>query len=395
MTYRAEGLATLVIALGGYFVFAMFRLSFGVVLAEITPLLEISKVEGGLLVSSNMAVMAVTAFFSGRLTDRLGFRAINSTGLLIFSAGMLLASQAKNFLAIAATVALSGFGAGMMVPSLYVGIGRYSSSSRASVLGFANLTYSMGGFFGPWAAGIIIIAYGWPSVYFLLASLGFLVSLPRILLTRSKPAAQTTPDQPTKKPTALHPESTKWNTIIIYLTMFLSNMAFYNLLAWTPSYLVETKGFNLDSAGLAFSSFSLLGGGTSILLGYASDRFKSRRLLASATGLVPSAICYLLFTGSDPGTTTLLLGIIGAVFYPYWNLQLAMGQESVQKEKMGAITGLMQNAAYVSGIVGPAIAGFLIGALGIGSAMNFAVVLPLAAYGLIVLLWRPPRNLEK
>ena len=174
--------------------------------------------------------------------------------------------------------------------------------------------------------------------------------------------------------------------------MFFSNLAFFVLLAWIPTLLVTDKGIYLYTAGFIFSFFSLAGGIFSIPFGYLSDKLKNRTLVASFTAFISSILGYLFLSTTGIYESVILLSLLGAFLYPYWNLQLAMGQESVSPKKIGMITGLLQNSAYLSGIVGPPLIGYSIKNLGITLSLNLGVIGPLVFYSFLILFWRPPKR---
>ena len=70
-----------------------------------------------------------------------------------------------------------------------------------------------------------------------------------------------------------------------------------------------------------------------------------------------------------------------------------MGQESVSPKKIGMVTGLLQNSAYLSGIAGPLITGYFIKNLGIITSFNLGGIAPLVLYGFLILFWKSPKRI--
>jgi len=167
--------------------------------------------------------------------------------------------------------------------------------------------------------------------------------------------------------------------------MFAVNFAFFAFITWTPTFLLAIRGLNIAEAGLAVASFSIAGAGSSVIVGYLSDRL-SRKILVFSLGIGSAVLTYLFYslTLSFP-MTLLFISLCGFLVAPYWNLLIALAQERAEKAMVGTVTGLMSNGAILGGIPSPIIVGAAMELLSIPSAMIYSVSLPLLLYSIIIL----------
>ena len=380
----------LLLILCGYSVFAMSRFSLGMILVDLQSILGINSFEAGILFSSTSAAMAFTVILAGKLNDKFGTYRMYLAGIAIFSLGHLLTYFTNDYFLLIFYLLLVGAGSGIISSCTYLELGRYPSS-RASMLGVSNLVYSIGGFFGSWFTGIMMSTYNWQLAF---SSFSVFSAISGLLyyFSNSSSTSNMSSNYIDESSDSSHYFS-KFNVVLLYTTMFVSNLAFFVLLAWVPTLLVSDKGLDLYTAGFIFSFFSLAGGIFSIPFGYLSDKLKNRTIVASFTAFISAILGYFFLSITGIYESVLLLSLLGAFLYPYWNLQLAMGQESVSPKKIGMITGLLQNSAYLSGIAGPLITGYFIKNLGIITSFNLGVIAPLVLYGFLILFWKAPKRI--
>ncbi|MHB1125583.1 MAG: MFS transporter [Bacillota bacterium] len=107
----------------------------------------------------------------GRLADILGRKKVYSTGFLVFVVGSLLCGFATNVGMLIATRIIQAVGASMLMAN---GMGLVTSAfppqERGRALGTVGLFVAVGSLAGPSLGGLLVSAFGWPSI--------FLVNLP-------------------------------------------------------------------------------------------------------------------------------------------------------------------------------------------------------------------------
>jgi len=116
---------------------------------------------------------------SGVRADRAGPAVPFLGGTTIFGVGLLIAGSADTMAQLVAGRALQGFGAGLVMVSLYVILGRgYPESLRASALAMMAVLWVMPSIVGPLVAGLLTEDASWRWVFL---GVALLVPLPVVL----------------------------------------------------------------------------------------------------------------------------------------------------------------------------------------------------------------------
>ena len=367
----------------GYLVYAMSKMSLGVVLPSIQSAFGIFEVQAGVLVSTCMLSIAIAMAFGGYLADRIGVTATFLLGLILLTSGLWFMSAASDFVNLAGFLALAGVGGGIMNPTIYTWLGEYLPTSRGLMLGLGNAVFYVGGMAGPWLTGRLLISYSWDMPFKLFALVSFAALLIYLSLFRAgKFKAKAKPFTLVQGYKKLLKSR---NVLLVYCSFFAANFAFISFVTWTPTFLLAIQGLNVAEAGFVVASFSITGAGSCIILGYLSDRL-SRKLLVFSLGTASAVLTYLFYslTPSFP-MIILFSSLCGFFICPYWNLLIALAQETVETAMVGTVTGLVQNGAMLGAIPSPIIVGVVIKLVGIPSAMIIGVSLPLLLYSIIIL----------
>ncbi|SAK56293.1 transmembrane sugar transporter [Caballeronia hypogeia] len=164
------------------------------------------------------------------------------------------------------------------------------------------------------------------------------------------------------------------------------------VITWFPTYLVDAKGISLKDMSLVsslpwiFGALGFLGGGFLVdaIFRKTGKQFFSRKVVLVSSLLI-AAVC-IGFTGTADSVTsavslmTVAIGFLMLAAPAYW----AIIQDSVPRHQVGTASGFMHGLANVSGIVGPAVTGFLI--QGTGSyASAFVLAGSLGVVGAFIL----------
>ena len=243
---------------------------------------------------------------------------------------------------------------------------------------------------GSWLTGSLLKAgFSWVLPFHIFALICFLSALVCTVL-RSRLTMGRPPRRSSGFGYALMLRSK--SLLLLFFGMLASNISYFNFVVWIPSFLLRLQNFTIDEGGIALAVFSLAGSVGAVGFGYLYGRIGPGRrgLLASALGFASA----LIFLPIVVFSYTALVGFIlfaffGFILYPYWNLQITMAQESVDKSVVGRATGLVQSAGLLASVVGPALVGLLIEQAGMVIALLATIFLPLIVYGIIILAWKP------
>ncbi|MBV9344569.1 MAG: MFS transporter [Gammaproteobacteria bacterium] len=335
----------------------------------------------GLLFSAFFWTYALLQIPIGWAAERLGAARVLGAGLALWACATLLTGASHSFGELLGLRLLLGVGESVGFPSV--------SKLLASVvpiasLGRANGLVSFGYLFGPavgaYGGGALMVHIGWRGMFYVLGALSLLWLIPWSFV-RLAPAAQRTVNGPGWG--ALLRQRALWGTTLGH---FASNYTFYFMLTWLPYYLVKVRGLSTAAMAGVVGSAYLVNAASAFLAGWFADRavraghgtfaYKSMMLIA-LIGAVACMLCIGL--GSAPLA-------LGAIFV----FQVLLGMSSPGTFAISQILagpgatarwiGVQNALANVSGIIAPAVAGYLADANG-GFAAAFVIAAGVSALG--------------
>jgi EmrB/QacA subfamily drug resistance transporter len=112
---------------------------------------------------------------AGRLGDLFGRRKLMLAGILVFSAASFFCSMAPSLAFLVAARVGQGMGAAMMMALTMALVGETVPAHRAGrAMGLLGTTSAIGTALGPSLGGMLIGAFGWPSIFLINVPLGLL-----------------------------------------------------------------------------------------------------------------------------------------------------------------------------------------------------------------------------
>jgi benzoate transport len=380
----------------------------------------------GALISWGLAGMTAGSLFIAPLADRLGRRWMILLSLVVVSLGMLLAAFCTSPQQLMGIRFFTGLGIGSMLASINTIVAEYSSGKhRPLALGINAAGYPIGATLGGVAAAVIIAQTGWRGV-FVMGSLVSLAAIPLVLwglpeslaflLTRGddrqlprinallaklgRPPCSAVPPVDARSQHVGAKEIVAGSllapSLLLWSAFFFVMMAFYFVMNWTPKLLVDA-GLS-PSEGVSGAVLLNVGGiaGT-VLLGAMASRFGIYRLLL-AYMLIAAVV--MPFFGSLAGASLAVL-VPMALLLGYFLFALMGGLYTIipsvyppQVRNTG--TGFAIGMGRFGAVVGPALAGYLLGNQWTTSQIHlaFAIVLVIAA-GLIAMLGKAQSSRER
>jgi MFS family permease len=125
------------------------------------------------IVLAYLLAMTTLVVSAGRLGDLLGRRRLLLGGVLVFAVASAVGAVAGDLWLLVAARAAQGFGAAIMVALTMALVGDLVPKERmGSAMGLLGTTSAVGTALGPSLGGILIVAFGWPAIFVLLAALG-------------------------------------------------------------------------------------------------------------------------------------------------------------------------------------------------------------------------------
>jgi benzoate transport len=273
----------------------------------------------GVVLSMELAGMAVGSILLGRIADRLGRRATILGCLAIMACGMFGAATANGVVALSLWRVGTGLGIGGMLAATNAAVAEVANARhRALCVVLMAAGYPLGNIVGGSISAWLLAAYSWHAVFVFggLAALcfvpvvlagapesiafllhrrppGALEAVNRTLARMGHPPVAALPDPAAEPPappvTALFFAGTARKTILLTLAYFAHVMSFYFILKWIPK-IVADMGFAPSAAAgvLVWASVGGLAG--ALALGLLTRRVGVLWLTVAAMALSALAI---------------------------------------------------------------------------------------------------------
>ena len=320
----------------------------------------------GLVLSAFFTTYVLSQPLMGILVDRLGAARVLAGGFAVWSVGTFLTGLSSGITQLVALRLVMGAGESVCYPSGFALIcQRVGPEQRARATALMQLGSVIGPAIGTKLGGIIMISYGWRSMFMVLGLASLLWLIPwsselRVPPTRAAPAAG---DAGPRWVDVVR-QRALWGTV---LGNFCSNYAFYFVFTWVPLYLVEERGLTLGAmtnvqAGIFFTdAVSILAAGWLI------DWWIRR-------GATPSLAYKTALSLSAAGVGLCLLSLSGAGAAAGAALLIATGlADGLNSPSVGALTqrfagplatgrwmGTQNALSNTAGILAPSVTGYLV-----------------------------------
>jgi len=328
-----------------------------------TPLLPSIKSDWGL--TYTQGGLLTTAFFVGYsmgqipwgyVVDRFGGRKVIFSSLAGLTAASLLfgaASGGAN--AIAWRFAAGLLGAGIFVPSTRVLSEWFPSRERGFAIGVFGVGINAGFLLAAALSPLIALGLGWRLSVSLLASFGFIAAACVAIWLKDAPAGETQKRVRSVAPTGILKDAA---FLILGYDQFVRLGVTYALVAWVPTFMFETHGYDLIAAGISISLMH----GVAIIAnpvgGVVSDRMG--RIPVVVSSLLAFVPCFYLFETVGHGVVLWgLIAALGWLVYFYLGSLFAMLPELYGTETAGRVAGYQNTFASAGAFVLPLVLGVL------------------------------------
>lgn len=339
------------------------RGSLSVAVPRIGPELGLDPKQIGFLLSAFFWTYTLFQIAAGWIVDRYDVVKVYGFGLALWSVATVASGYVGGFAALFACRMILGIGESVAFPSYSKILTQaYPEHQR----GFANAMVDVGTKAGPalgtFLAGMLTAQYGWRPMFIILgvASMAWLV--PWFFYAPSSKGFEKRPytGPPMRAILRLRPA---WAT---FFGLLGYNYAFYFLLTWLPSYLVNERKFSQTMmsiyAALPFAVTAI----ASLITGKISDRIIAsgrpavdvrRRILV--LGLLISGVCLPLATVNDNFTSMALLIAafigIGITTSNLWALTMTLAGPAASQW-----TGIQNAVGNLGGVIAPIVTGYIV-----------------------------------
>lgn len=371
-------------------------LSVAISVPEFRNYFGLSNTQRGLMNSAFFWSYALLQIPAGWLVDRMGVKYPYAAAFFSWSLISAATGWARSVPQLFVMRLLLGAGEATVAPASLRWIRmNIEERQRGLAMGIYMAGTKIGPAVGAPVAALLIAAYGWRSMFLLsgLASMVWLIPW-LLLVRRDEPAAASLGN---RKGEAV-PFSRVMRTPVIWAIIFGTfcySCYLYFCVTWLPAYFSEQRKLPLKLMGL-YTMFSFGGMAvTTILSGWAADRWIARgndavkvRKYFTITGMVLAATeVFGAYASSSEAAlffAIFSLAGLGIATANYW----ALTQSVVPGNAIGRIGGVQNTASNLAGISAPILTGWLIETTGSYEAPMLAIAILLllgaAAYALFV-----------
>jgi len=266
--------------------------------------LGLSATAFGVAVSAFFWIYAPIQLAVGWLCDRFSVYRLLAAGLALWALATMLTGFVGSLAGLVLLRLLLGLGESIAFPGSSKIICRHVPPARRSIANAAvAAAIALGPAVGTLAGGLITARYGWRPMFILFGLLTLLWLAPWTALVRTLPPETGRPVSQRVPVSRLIGSRALWATSFGHFT---NNYGFYFLLSWLPLYLVQQRGFSLETMTLLATMVYVAQAASALLLGWSCDR-------RVAAGHDEGAACRLLMTG---GLALVGLAILGIAVAP-------------------------------------------------------------------------------
>ena len=364
------------------FIAYLDRVNISVAAIAMQESLNWSETEKGFVLSSFFIGYMATQIVGGVLADKYGGKRVMLWSLVAWSVFTLLtpiAASASFAMLILVRIGL-GLGEAPLSPAVLSLYGRWIPEKERSR---AVAVYSSAAIAGTIAAlvitGFAVAKFGWQAIFYAFGGLGLIYALwlnhavhespethPHISVEEKMLLANSAPPEG-RSPIPWRQLGTLAPVWALFITFFCTSWSLYVFLSWMPSYFASEHGLDISSAGVYTMApwavmFIMMN-----VAGWVADGLVARswhitvvRKLMQSIGLLGSAI-FLFITRSVTTPDMALLSLSGALgLLAFAYSGAAPNVLDIAPRFGGVLFGVMNTLGTLPGIIGIAMAGWLV-----------------------------------
>lgn len=347
----------------GYTVYYLTRNNFSPVSKEIGEALSYTKSDLGDILAVTAITYGIGKFFMGALSDRSNPKKFMAVGLFLTAILNFSFGFANHYWIHLFLWGANGLVQGMGWPPCGRSLGHwYSVRERGTTFAFWNIAHNIGGGIVGVVASHSAAKFGWEYAFFVPGVIAIIGSIYLFIRLVDTPQSEGLPpievyrnDYPPEEKEDHEKELTTKQLIVeqvlknkyIWLFAIINFFVYiirYSLIDWGPTYLKETKGADLLGGGYSTLILEFGGIGSTLLMGWVSDKFDGRRGMVSLLCIIPIFFAFVGILINPPGNIWIdyvLFGLIGLFIYPPVMLLGVAGMDFTSKKAVGTAAGFI------------------------------------------------------
>lgn len=337
----------------------------------------------GMIISAFFLAYSMTQLIGGYLVDRFGARWVLSSAVAVWSLGTAVSGAVTSAVGLAAARAVTGAGEAVFPAGGSVAITEhFEKSQMARAKSVLQSGASVGFAVGSLIITALIAAHSWQVMFFVLAAAGLVLSI--ALYVVMKPATDTLVTKEKvekvsekKRIGALLKNTLTWKITLVY---FFTNIVFWGLQSWLPSYWVKVKGMSMVEMGAYSMIPPTLGFISFLTCGWLLDRFfhqKEKYLIC--IGSAVSAIFIYLMANEESIPLAFAYLSVSNVFLNAISISVFVSiMKHFPQNTVGTATGLINSLAQLGSFASPMLIGAVLSATNQNYGIAFSVIVACA-----------------
>src|ERR1700758_4337869 len=320
----------------------------------------------GALFSAFFWTYTAMQFVSGWVVDRFDPCRLLALGYLVWSLATALTGLATGFAMLLSLRLLLGVGESVIFPTASKILARYLPEERR---GFANGVVGSGmrcgAVVGSFGGGLLMAQYGWRPAFL---GIGVLSLLWLPAWWRWKPRGERRDAAVAKHATPgfaeIFRQRSFWGASAGHFSL---NYLLYFMVTWLPFYLVRERHMTMAGMSRVAALYYLTDATSAFASGWLSDVWMRHgggttmvRKTVAGVGCALSAVSLACLSVATPETYLYCLIATGVGAGLATPGAFAFGQTLAGTDGVGRWTGLQNGFANLSGVIGPALTGFLV-----------------------------------
>lgn len=437
MKQRTMGWVTVFLLFLVYGINYLDRVALSIAAPLIQHDLGIDAAQMGIIFSSFFVGYTLFNFLGGLASDRLGPKLVYVLAVSFWSIFCGLTAVAVGMVSLLILRVLFGMAEGPLCSAANKMVSNWLPRNvAATAMGLLSAGSPLGGALAGPVVGLLAISFGWRPTFWIICAVGLVWALVWLVMTADRPELSrhvtsldsdgvTETDTSTdidrlgvplrESVTAVVTDPPPGpHTLMGYLkqplilatavAFFSYNYVLFFFLSWFPSYLVEAQHLNIKQMSVAtvipwlVGTVGLAAGGaiSDAIYRWTGKLLLSRKIVL-VTCLLGAGVCVAAAGSVDAASSAIaLMSVALFMLYVTGAIYWAIVQDVVIREKVGSVSGCIHCVGSLSGVVGPAVTGFIVARTGsFTSAFVLAGGVALAGSALCALFIRDPRSTAK